>query len=151
MNVAVQTNVNVGARQFAERLIQNSTDEPELKAQIAQALGRLMMNKAREAAYRIVPVLWVREILGVNGGPMAGDVFTGGTRGIHSCPDGAASRQDHHRGVGDRTFHAVYARLVVCDCLSGAAPECGSGAAGAERLSSRRAPSSKATTFTRWS
>jgi len=38
VNVAVQTNVNVGARQIAERLIQKFDHEPHLKAQIAQAL-----------------------------------------------------------------------------------------------------------------
>jgi hypothetical protein len=35
VNVAVQTNVNVGAEQFAERLIQKFDHQPELKAQIA--------------------------------------------------------------------------------------------------------------------
>ena len=38
VNVAVQTNVNVGARHIAERLIQKFDHEPELKARIAQAL-----------------------------------------------------------------------------------------------------------------
>ena len=38
VNVAVQTNVNVGAGQIAERLIQQFDHEPELKARIAQAL-----------------------------------------------------------------------------------------------------------------
>ena len=38
VNVAVQTNVNVGAVQIAERLIQQFDHEPELKARIAQAL-----------------------------------------------------------------------------------------------------------------
>jgi len=38
VNVAVQTNVNVGAAQIAERLIQQFDREPELKARIAQAL-----------------------------------------------------------------------------------------------------------------
>ena len=38
VNVAVQTNVNVGAVQIAERLIQQFDYEPELKARIAQAL-----------------------------------------------------------------------------------------------------------------
>lgn len=38
VNVAVQTNVNVGADQIAERLIQQFDHEPELKARIAQAL-----------------------------------------------------------------------------------------------------------------
>ena len=38
VNVAVQTNVNVGAMQIAERLIQHFDHEPELKARIAQAL-----------------------------------------------------------------------------------------------------------------
>jgi hypothetical protein len=38
VNVAVQTNVNVKAMQIAERLIQKFDHEPQLKAQIAQAL-----------------------------------------------------------------------------------------------------------------
>jgi hypothetical protein len=38
VNVAVQTNVNVGAVQIAERLIQKFDHEPQLKARIAQAL-----------------------------------------------------------------------------------------------------------------
>jgi hypothetical protein len=38
VNVAVQTNVNVGAAQIAERLIQKFDHHPELKAQIAQVL-----------------------------------------------------------------------------------------------------------------
>ena len=38
VNVAVQTNVNLGAMQLAERLIQKFDHEPELKARIAQAL-----------------------------------------------------------------------------------------------------------------
>ena len=38
VNVAVQTNVNVGAAQIAERLIQQFDHEPELKTRIAQAL-----------------------------------------------------------------------------------------------------------------
>ena len=38
VNVAVQTNVNVGAMQIAERLIQKFDHEPEFKARIAQAL-----------------------------------------------------------------------------------------------------------------
>jgi carbon monoxide dehydrogenase subunit G len=38
VNVAVQTNVNVEAAQIAERLIQKFDHQPQLKAQIAQAL-----------------------------------------------------------------------------------------------------------------
>jgi hypothetical protein len=38
VNVAVQTNVNVGLAQIAERLIKHFDQEPELKARIAQAL-----------------------------------------------------------------------------------------------------------------
>jgi hypothetical protein len=38
VNVAVQTNVNVDARHIAERLIQKFDHQPEIKAQIAQAL-----------------------------------------------------------------------------------------------------------------
>ena len=38
VNVAVQTNINVGAAQIAERLIQEFDHQPEIKAQIAHAL-----------------------------------------------------------------------------------------------------------------
>ena len=38
VNVAVQTNVNIGAVQIADRLIQKFDHEPEVKARIAQAL-----------------------------------------------------------------------------------------------------------------
>src|SRR5262245_14910034 len=38
VNVAVQTNVNAGAAQIAERLIEAFDRQPELKAQIARAL-----------------------------------------------------------------------------------------------------------------
>lgn len=38
VNVAVQTNVNVGAALIAERLIQKFDDQPEIRTQIAQAL-----------------------------------------------------------------------------------------------------------------
>jgi hypothetical protein len=38
VNVAVQTNVNVEAKQIAERLIQKFDHDPQIKAQIAQAL-----------------------------------------------------------------------------------------------------------------
>jgi carbon monoxide dehydrogenase subunit G len=38
VNVAMQTNVNVGVAQIAGRLIQQFDHEPELKARIAQAL-----------------------------------------------------------------------------------------------------------------
>src|SRR5262245_3001874 len=46
VNVAVQTNVNVGAVQIAERLIEAFDHEPELKARIAQAL-REVDNECR--------------------------------------------------------------------------------------------------------
>ena len=38
MNVSVQNTVNVSAVQIAERLIQKFDHQPQLKAQIAQAL-----------------------------------------------------------------------------------------------------------------
>ena len=38
VNVAVQTNVSVGAAQMTERLIEKFDDQPDVKAQIAQAL-----------------------------------------------------------------------------------------------------------------
>ena len=109
------------------------------------------MNTIRETAYRIDPVLWVREILGVTPATLAGDIFASATRGIHSCADRATGWQDHHRGMGDCAFHAFYARIVVCDWLSGATPKCGSRAPGARRLSSRRALNSRATMSSGWS
>ncbi len=58
--------VNVGVVQIAERLIQKFDDEPELKARIAQALLEVDHDhRSREIAYRLDPVLWVREVLGV--------------------------------------------------------------------------------------
>ena len=41
VNVAIQNNVNVDARQIAERLITQFDNEPQLKARVAQALVRL--------------------------------------------------------------------------------------------------------------
>jgi hypothetical protein len=38
VNVALQTNINVGAAQIAARLIQEFDHQPEIKAQIAHAL-----------------------------------------------------------------------------------------------------------------
>jgi hypothetical protein len=38
VNVAVQTNLNLGVKQIADRLIEKFDHEPELKARIAQAL-----------------------------------------------------------------------------------------------------------------
>ena len=84
------------------------------------------MNKpAREIAYRIDPVLWVREILGVTPATWQ-ETFLRAPQGASILAlDGAASRQDDHCGVGDCTFHAVYDRVVVRDCLSRSTPECG--------------------------
>ena len=46
INVAVQTNVNVGVTQIAERLIQHFDQEPDLKARIAQALVEIDDDQA---------------------------------------------------------------------------------------------------------
>ena len=74
-------------------------------------------EQVREIAYRLDPVLWVREILQYLPDGMAGDLSALAARGIHSGVDGAASRQDHHRGVGDCAFYAVYTRsLSVIAC-----------------------------------
>ena len=60
---------------------------------------------------------------------MAGEVSARTTRGIDSGADGAAGRQNHHRGLGNCAFHGFYFRVVVRDRLSGATAKCGSGAA----------------------
>jgi len=46
VNVAVQTNVNLDVKQIAERVIEKFDREPELKAQIAQALLELDHDQA---------------------------------------------------------------------------------------------------------
>ena len=66
VNVAVQTNVNVGAKQIAERLIQKFDHEPELKARIAQALLEVTMKTEHEIAYRLDPALWAKDVLGIS-------------------------------------------------------------------------------------
>ena len=89
------------------------------------------MNKPREIAYRIDPVLWVREILGVTPATWQ-ETFL-------RAPRGASILALTARQVGKTTtaawaiahFMRCYARIVVCDCLSGATPKCGSRAAGA--------------------
>ena len=69
VNVAVQTNIKFDQSQIVERLIKQFDHEPEIKARIAKPLwrsmGRWVMSKLREIAYRIDPALWVREVLGV--------------------------------------------------------------------------------------
>ena len=65
---------------------------------------------------------------------MAGEISARTTRGIDSGADGAAGRQNHHRGLGNCALHGFYFRVVVRDRLSGATAKCGSGAAGAETL-----------------
>ena len=68
------------------------------------------MNTLREIAYQIDPVLWVSEVLDVEPTPWQQRVPARPTRGLDYCLDGAAGRQDHDRGMGDRALHAVYAR-----------------------------------------
>ena len=79
------------------------------------------MTNFRQAAYQIDPALWVREVLGVT--PTAGRRRSRAARRVYPSADRPPGRQDHDRGLGDCTRHAVYAGVVVGDCLSGAAPE----------------------------
>ena len=65
VNVAVQNNVNVGAVQIAERLIQAFDHEPETKARIARVLLVLTARQVGKTtqpplAWRIPPPLWVK-------------------------------------------------------------------------------------------
>ena len=69
VNVAVQTNVNLDLRQIAERVILKFDREPESKRGSRKPCWRSTMSKLRELAYRIDPVLWVRNILGVEPAP----------------------------------------------------------------------------------
>ena len=64
VNVAVQTNVNVGAVQIAERLIQKFDHEPELKARIAEALLEVDHEHRREITYQVDPARWVHDVWG---------------------------------------------------------------------------------------
>jgi hypothetical protein len=50
VNVAVQTNVNVGVSQISELLINHFDREPELKARIAQALIEIDSNQTSQGA-----------------------------------------------------------------------------------------------------
>ena len=88
------------------------------------------MNNLREIAYRLDPVLWVREVLGVTPTPWQETFLRSPLGSIHSGINGAASGQDDHCGVGDCALHVVLARLVVGDWLSGSTPERGGGATG---------------------
>ena len=75
------------------------------------------MNTPREIAYRHRSGAVGARSFGRDADALAGDVSARATRGIHSCADGAASRQDHHGGLGDCAFHAFYAgSLSVIAC-----------------------------------
>ena len=88
------------------------------------------MSNLRELAYRVDPVLWVREILGVTPTALARNISALAARSIHSCVDGAPKWQNNHGCMGDCALQVVLARFVVGDWLSRATPKCGSGATG---------------------
>ena len=72
------------------------------------------MNTNREIAYRLDPVLWVREVLGITPRPWQ-ETFLRAPRGASILGiDRAASWQNHRRGVGNGTYGYVYAWIAVC-------------------------------------
>lgn len=85
------------------------------------------MNTAREAAYRIDPVLWVREILGLTPATWQ-ETFLRAPQGA-SILALTARQVGKTTTVGNRPFHAVYGGVVIRHCLSRSTPECGNGAA----------------------
>ena len=88
------------------------------------------MSHLREIAYRVDPVPWVREVLGVTPTPWQ-ETFL-------RAPRGASILALTGRQVGKTTTAAwaiahamLFNKVAVGDRLSGATPKCGSGAAGA--------------------
>src|SRR5262249_3519614 len=70
------------------------------------------MNIAREAAHRLDPVLWVREVLGMT--PTAWqEAFLRPTRSIHSGTDPATGLQNHPGGLGNGPRRTVYAGIPL--------------------------------------
>ena len=89
------------------------------------------MNSLRETAYRIDPVLWVSEVLGLEPAawqaeylraPLGASILALTARQVGKTTTAA---------LGDCAFHAVYAGRVERDRLPRPAPECRSRAAGA--------------------
>ena len=62
------------------------------------------MNSCVKLAYRIDPVLWVREVLGVEPAPWQAEFLRAPAWRLDHRADGAAGRQDHHRELGDRAL-----------------------------------------------
>ena len=71
MNVAVQTNVNLDATRIADLLIETirSRARPVEAPDRTSLYWRSIMSSARDLAYRLDPVLWVRDILGETPAP----------------------------------------------------------------------------------
>ena len=128
VNVAVQTNINVGAVQIAERLIQKFDHEPELKARIAQAL----LEEDHEHHIVKSPTGSIRpcgssDVLGMSP--------TAWQEQFLRAPRGASILALTARQVGKTTAaawamaHSWFLRLGRCLCrLSGAKAKCRSGA-----------------------
>ena len=56
VNITDQTNVDAGAGQVAERLIQELDSNPKLKAQIAQ----ILMEESHDKSLVKLPIAWIR-------------------------------------------------------------------------------------------
>ena len=56
------------------------------------------MNTDREIAYRLDPVLWMQDVLGITPRPWQENIPTHASAGrIHSCPDRTAGWQNNRR------------------------------------------------------
>jgi hypothetical protein len=119
----VQTNVNLDLSTLAERLSKRFDHEPELRGRIAQALLESTMNNLREIAYRLDPVLWVREVLGVEPAKWQEEFLRATPGRLHSGADRAPVWQDHHRCLGHGTYSFVCARFAQRGRLPCATPE----------------------------
>ena len=80
-----------------------------------------LLSNLRQAAYHIDPAVWVRDVFRRQPHDLAGNLPADAARRFDPGLDFAPGRQDHNRSLGDRARHAVYARLVVGDCLPGPA------------------------------
>ena len=89
------------------------------------------MSKLRELAYRLDPVLWVREVLQTIPTSWQ-ETYLRSPRGAALLvSDRAAGRQDHGGGLGHRPYDGVLSTIVVGDRVPSATTERRSGTAGA--------------------
>ena len=65
------------------------------------------MNTNREIAYRLDPVRWMQDVLGITPRPWQETVPTHASRGIHSCLDRTAGWQNHRRCLRNGAYSDI--------------------------------------------